>query len=47
MLQFQPVGISFRFPGENSINGVRFPGELLIKLKQTLEDQVSINKIYK
>ncbi len=39
-LRFQPVGIYFRFPGENTIENLRHQGEIVIKLRQDEKDQV-------
>lgn len=39
-IQFQPVGLYFRFPAEHTFNQVRFSGELIIRCNQLQEDQV-------
>lgn len=39
-LEFQPVGISFRFPGEHTVNDLRSKGEIIIKMRQSDNDQV-------
>ena len=44
-IQFQPVGLYFRFPGEHTINGVRNKGEMIIRLNQIQPDQVSIHSL--
>ena len=39
---FQPVGISFRFPAEHTIEGVRYDGEMVFHFRDKEEDQVII-----
>jgi hypothetical protein len=42
-LIYMPKYISFRFPGEHSILGKKFDGEMLIHCKEINPDKVHIN----